>query len=72
MQADTEHQQDDADFGEFVGDVLIGDEARRERSPSPRPPADSRPAARRARWTSAPRIKASTRPTTTVEINGVL
>ena len=28
MQADAEHQQDDADLGELVGEVLIGDEAR--------------------------------------------
>ena len=32
MQADAEHQQDDADFGELVGNALIGDEARRERA----------------------------------------
>ena len=31
MQADAEHQQDDADLGELVGDVLVGDEAGRER-----------------------------------------
>ncbi len=31
MQADAEHQQDDADLGEFVGKAGIGDEARRER-----------------------------------------
>ena len=30
VQADPEHQQDHADFGELVGDALIGDEARRE------------------------------------------
>jgi len=28
----AEHQQDDAEIGELVGDPLIGDEARRERS----------------------------------------
>ena len=27
MQAHPEHQQDDADFGELVGDALVGDEA---------------------------------------------
>ena len=32
LQPDAEHQQDDADFGELVGDVLVGDEARRERA----------------------------------------
>ncbi len=32
LQADAEHQQDDADFGELIGDALIGDEARRERT----------------------------------------
>ena len=31
MQADAEHQQNDADLGELVGDVLVGDEAGRER-----------------------------------------
>ena len=31
MQPDAEHQQDDADLGELVGDVLVGDVARRER-----------------------------------------
>ncbi len=30
MQPDAEHQEDDADLGELVGDVLVGDEARRE------------------------------------------
>ena len=30
MQADAEHQQDDADFGELVGELLIGDEPRRK------------------------------------------
>ncbi len=32
MQADREHQQDHADFGQFVGKRLIGDEPGRERS----------------------------------------
>ena len=32
MQADAEHQQDDADLGELVGQALVGDEARRERA----------------------------------------
>ena len=27
MQADAEHQQDDADLGELVGDALVGDES---------------------------------------------
>ena len=31
LQPDAEHQQDDADLGELVGDALVGDEARRER-----------------------------------------
>ena len=30
MQAHAEHQQDHADFGELIGDALIGNEARRE------------------------------------------
>ncbi len=30
MQADAEHQQDDADLGQLVGEALVGDEARRE------------------------------------------
>ena len=29
LQADAEHQQDDADLGELVGEVLVGDEAGR-------------------------------------------
>ena len=31
VQADAEHQQDDADLGELVRQVLVGDEARRLR-----------------------------------------
>lgn len=31
MQADAEHQQDHADFGQFIGEAGIGDEARRVR-----------------------------------------
>ena len=31
MQADAEHQEDDADLGELVGEALVGDEAGRER-----------------------------------------
>jgi hypothetical protein len=30
MQADAEHQQDDADLGQFVGEILIGDITGRE------------------------------------------
>ena len=32
MQADAEHQQDDADLGELFGEILVGDIARRERA----------------------------------------
>ena len=32
MQADAEHQQNDADLGQLVGDILVGDEAGRERA----------------------------------------
>ena len=32
MEPDAEHQQDDADLGQLIGDVLIGDVARRERA----------------------------------------
>ena len=72
MQADAEHQQDDADLGELVGDVLVGDVAGRERARSARRPADSRPAARRAAGAPARRgTNASTRPTTIVAISGV-
>ena len=45
MQADAEHQQDDADLGQLAGEVLIGDEARRERSDHDARRPDSRPAA---------------------------
>ena len=31
VQADAEHQENDADLGELIGDILVGDEARRER-----------------------------------------
>ena len=31
MQTDAEHQQDHADLGQLDGDILVGDEARRER-----------------------------------------
>ena len=31
MQPHAEHQQNDADLGELIGDILVGDEARRER-----------------------------------------
>ena len=30
MQADAEHQEDDADLGQFGREALVGDEARRE------------------------------------------
>ena len=46
MQADAEHQQDDADFGELVGDLLVGHIARRERPDQDAGQRDSRPAAR--------------------------
>ena len=45
MQADAEHQQDDADLGQLGGQCRIGDEARRERADQRRRRADSRPAA---------------------------
>ena len=32
MQADAEHQQNDADLGKFIGDVLIRHETGRERT----------------------------------------
>ncbi len=32
MQADAEHQQDDADLGQLGGEIGIGDESRRERT----------------------------------------
>ena len=32
MQPDAEHQQNDADLGELIGDILVGDIARRERA----------------------------------------
>jgi len=34
VQADAEHQQDDADLGQFLGQVAVGDVARRERADS--------------------------------------
>ena len=32
LQADAEHQQDDADLGELLGDLRVGDESRRVRT----------------------------------------
>ena len=32
LQADAEHQQDDADLGELLGQRAVGDEARRVRA----------------------------------------
>jgi hypothetical protein len=32
MQADAEHQQDDADLGQLIGEILVADEARCERA----------------------------------------
>jgi hypothetical protein len=32
LQADAEHQEDDADFGKLLGECRIGDESRRVRS----------------------------------------
>ena len=32
MQADAEHQENDADLSELVGDILVGDKAGRERA----------------------------------------
>ena len=32
MQANAEHQEDDADLGELAGEILVGDIARRERA----------------------------------------
>ena len=32
VQADAEHQEDDADFRQLIGDVLVGDKARGERT----------------------------------------
>ena len=41
MQPDAEHQQNDADLGEFVGDALVGDESGRERTDEDARPRDS-------------------------------
>ncbi len=32
MEPDAEHQQNDADLGQLIGDVLVGNVARRERA----------------------------------------
>jgi hypothetical protein len=70
MQADAEHQQDDADLGEVIGKFLIGDIARREG-------ADHNPGqqiADQRRDAEAvgdgAQMKASTNPTTMIEIRG--
>ena len=47
VQADAEHQQDDADLGQLLGQVAVGHEARRVR-----PDDDARPAGSR-RWAKA-------------------
>ena len=72
MQPDAEHQQDDADLGQFVGELLVGDVARRERPDhdAGQQIADQRREPQALRGESE--RNARTRPTTTVEINGVL
>jgi hypothetical protein len=53
MQADAEHQQDDADLGQLRRQALVGDEAGRVTARPGRRPRDSRPAAAdcsRLRW----------------------
>ena len=42
LQADAEHEQDDADLGELLGDAAVGDEARRVRARPAFPRAGSR------------------------------
>ncbi len=71
MQADAEHQQDDADLGELVGEMLVGDVARRERphQHAGEQITDQRRDAEPLR--QRPKANASTRPTTMVEISGV-
>ena len=46
LQADAEHQQDDADLGQLLGEVRVGDEARRVRADQRCRRADSRRSAR--------------------------
>ena len=48
LQADAEHQQDDADLGELLGEMSVGDEARRVRADAQSPPGDIRRSARDA------------------------
>ena len=49
LQADAEHQQDDADFGELFGDFRVGDEARRVRTDQRAGQRDSRRSGRALR-----------------------
>ena len=71
MQADAEHQQDDADLGQFRRQALVGDEARRVRPDqhAGEEIADQRRDAEAVG--QAPRMKARPRPATMVAISGV-
>ena len=72
MQADAEHQQDDADLGELARERLVGDEARREGADGDAGEqiADQRRQAVR-RCASQPNNQASASATTIVEMSGV-
>ena len=71
MQPHAEHQENDADLGELVGDVLVGDKARRER---PDDDAGHEIADQRRQLEAiaqaTPKAKASTRPIAMVETSG--
>ena len=70
MQADAEHQQDDADLGELGRQRLIGDEARRERADhdAGEQIADQRRDPQPVR--DAPKTKAKPMPRTSVAMSG--
>ena len=72
MQADAEHQQDDADLGEFSRQRRIGDKARGEGTDQHARREDSRRSAMSAPGgRMRPNTKARTRPPTSVAISGV-
>ncbi len=71
MQADAEHQQDDADLGKLVRHALVADEARRERAHHHAGQEISDEGEALSRCASAPSAKARTSPTTMVAISGV-
>ena len=71
MQADAEHQQNDADLGELVGKAGVGDEAWRVRADQHAGYQIAEKRRNAERLANAPKTKASPKPATMVAIRGV-